>query len=68
MPFVRSVFMGEDGHEEVVHGSMDCRDFEGRGSWASGERDLSPTQYLGRHDVGGRKDCIGGFYPVSTGG
>ena len=40
MSLVKSVFRGEDGHEEAIHGATDCSDIEGRGSRCSGEGDL----------------------------
>ncbi len=33
---VKSVFSGEDGHEEAVRGAKNRCDFEGRGSWRCG--------------------------------
>ena len=47
MSLVKSVFRGEDGHEEAIHGAIDCCDIEGRGSRYSGEGDLPQAQHIG---------------------
>src|SRR6056297_2933789 len=49
MSLVKSVFRGEDGHEEAIHGATDRRDLEGRRSWRTGQGDLPEAQHLGRH-------------------
>jgi len=48
MSLVKSVFRGEDGHEEAIYGTTDRRDIEGRGSRITGKGDLPQAQHFGR--------------------